>query len=92
VGEGTLQLTNNDCDTGHTTRLGEYALGDATYARLVEELFKRGFGPVNSVRASALSLVWGVSPFANRIREGMVQLARGLAVFRGPICLAAEVG
>ena len=56
VGEGTLQLTNNDCDTGHTTRLGEYALGDATYARLVEELFKRGFVPIKpDVRASLLA-------------------------------------
>jgi hypothetical protein len=56
MGEGTLQLTNNDCDTGHSTRLGEYALGDATYARLVEELFKRGFGPIKpDVRASLLA-------------------------------------
>ena len=55
-GEGTLQLTNNDCDTGHTTLLGEYARGDATYARLVEELFKRGFGPVKpDVRESLLA-------------------------------------
>ncbi|MCX6926521.1 MAG: zinc dependent phospholipase C family protein [Verrucomicrobia bacterium] len=53
VGEGTLQLTNNDCDTGHATRLGEYALGDATYARLVEELFKRGFDRVNPTCAKA---------------------------------------
>jgi hypothetical protein len=43
VGEGNLQFTNNDCDTGRAARLGEYALGDATYARLLEELFKRGF-------------------------------------------------
>jgi hypothetical protein len=56
IGEGTLQLTNNDCDTGHATRLGEYALGDATYARLVEELFKRGFVRVQpDVRESLLA-------------------------------------
>ena len=46
AGEGTLQFKNTDCDTGQATRLGEYALGDATYARLLEELFKRGFAPV----------------------------------------------
>jgi hypothetical protein len=56
VGEGTLQLTNNDCDTGHATRLGEYALSDATYARLVEKLFKRGFVKVKpEVRESLLA-------------------------------------
>jgi hypothetical protein len=56
VSEGTLQLTNNDCDTGRATRLGEYALGDATYARLLEELFKRGFARVPpDVRASLLT-------------------------------------
>jgi hypothetical protein len=63
VGEGTLQLTNNDCDTGHSTRLGEYALGDATYARLVEELFKRGFGPVKpDVRESLLAFYDSAPP------------------------------
>ena len=54
--EGTLQLTNNDCDTGRATRLDEYALCDATYARLVEELFKRGFARVPpDVRANLLA-------------------------------------
>jgi hypothetical protein len=43
VGAGTLQFKNTDCDTGHATCLGEYMLGDATFARLAEELFKRGF-------------------------------------------------
>ena len=63
VGEGTLQLTNSDCDTGHTASLGEYALGDATYARLVEELFKRGFGRVlPDVRASLLAFYDSAPP------------------------------
>ena len=56
AGEGTLQLTNNNCDTGRPVRLGEYALCDATHARLVEELFKRGFARVPpDVRASLLA-------------------------------------
>jgi hypothetical protein len=69
AGEGTLKLANNDCDTGHATHLGEYALSDATYARLVEELFKRGFGPVKpDVRASLLAF-YDSSPPAQRTRK-----------------------
>jgi acyl carrier protein phosphodiesterase len=56
AGEGTLQLSNTDCDTGRASRLGEYALTDATCARLVEELFKRGFVHVQpDVRGSLLA-------------------------------------
>ena len=42
-GEGTLQLTNTDFDTGHDTRAGEYALTDKAYARLLDELARRNF-------------------------------------------------
>jgi hypothetical protein len=63
AGEGTLRLTNNDCDTGRPTRLGEYALGDATYARLLEELLKRGFGRVQpDVRENLLAFYSSAPP------------------------------
>src|ERR1019366_7276634 len=69
VGKGTLQLTTNDCDTGHATRLGEYALGDATYARLVEELFKRGFGQVKPDLRESLLVFYDSPPPPGRIQK-----------------------
>jgi hypothetical protein len=76
VAEGTLQLTNNDCDTGRATLQGEYALGDATYARLVEELFKRGFVRVQpDVRESLLAFYDSPPPPA-RTRKAQKALRR----------------
>jgi hypothetical protein len=93
VGEGTLQLTNNDCDTGHAARLGEYALGDATYARLVEELLKRGFGKVQpDVRASLLAF-YDTTPPPHRTRKAHKAWRRTeseVEVFRAAPGSAAE--
>jgi hypothetical protein len=69
VGEGTLQLTNNDCDTGRATRLGEYARGDATYARLLDELFKRGFGRVQPDVRDSLLAFYDSAPPPKRTRK-----------------------
>jgi hypothetical protein len=41
-----LHLENLDCDTGKETRPGEYALGDKTYAKLVDKLADHGFDQV----------------------------------------------
>ncbi len=38
-----LQLANTDFDTGRDTRAGEYALTDASYARLLDQLAGRNF-------------------------------------------------
>ncbi len=38
-----LQLTNTDFDTGRDTRAGEYALTDASYARLLDQLAGHNF-------------------------------------------------
>jgi hypothetical protein len=38
AGENSLQLPNQNFDTGKPTRLGEYHLADETYAKLVERL------------------------------------------------------
>lgn len=38
-----LHLENLDCDTGKETRPGEYALSDATYAKLVDKLAGHNF-------------------------------------------------
>ena len=63
VAQGNLQFTNSDCDTGHATRLGEYALADATYTKLLDELFKRGFGRVPpALRESLLGFYDGAAP------------------------------
>jgi hypothetical protein len=93
VGEGTLQFTNNDCDTGHATRLGEYALGDATYARLVEELFKRGFGNVKpDVRASLLAFYDSPPPpmRTRKAQKAWGRTASEIAVLRSGPGSAAE--
>jgi hypothetical protein len=43
LGEGNLSVTNVDCDTDEPTALGEYSLADATYVKLLDELFVRGY-------------------------------------------------
>jgi len=43
---GRLSLPNQDLDTGRATHLEEYALGDKTYARLLDELSDLGFRSV----------------------------------------------
>ena len=40
---GTLRLTNRNCDTGKDTRAGEYVLSDVTYAHLVDNLSDNNF-------------------------------------------------
>jgi hypothetical protein len=55
VGDGTLQLTNTDFDTGHDTRAGEYALTDKTYARLLDQLATHNFDQITpELRANIL--------------------------------------
>jgi hypothetical protein len=39
---GDLDLPNLDCDTGEKTRIGEYKLADKTFAKLVDDLAKKG--------------------------------------------------
>jgi hypothetical protein len=44
--KGPLHLEDKDCDTGHETRPGEYALADQSYARLVGQLTDNRFKQV----------------------------------------------
>ena len=44
--QGNLQLSDKDCDTGHETSRGEYALSDQTYARLLNNLTANQFKQV----------------------------------------------
>src|SRR3984957_19327907 len=44
--QGNLQLSDKDCDTGHETSRGEYALSDQTYARLLNNLTASQFKQV----------------------------------------------
>ena len=93
AGDGTLQLTNNDCDTGRTTRLGEYALCDATYARLVQELFKRGFGKVQPDLRGNLLAFYDSAPPPKRTKKAQKawrRTASELAVLRSGPGSAAE--
>lgn len=43
LGIGSIHLANRDCDTGKTTRPGEYTLTDAAYAQLLHRLSARRF-------------------------------------------------
>jgi len=43
---GDLRLPDNDFDTGHETKAGEYALADKTYATLLSNLSDRDFKQV----------------------------------------------
>ena len=69
VAQGNLQFTNSDCDTGHATRLGEYALADATYTKLLDELFKRGFGHVPPDLRESLLAFYDSAPPPTRTRK-----------------------
>lgn len=40
---GSLDLSNDNLDTGRPTRAGEYALADETYAKLLDKLASRDF-------------------------------------------------
>jgi hypothetical protein len=44
--QGHLSLVNLNFDTGRETREGDYSLADKTYARLLDDLAKRGFDNV----------------------------------------------
>jgi hypothetical protein len=55
AGQG-LHLENRDCDTGNTTRPGEYALSDQTYGKLVDRLADQDFDQVSpELRSDLLS-------------------------------------
>jgi hypothetical protein len=55
VGTKSLSLPNTDFDTGKTTRAGEYALTDKTYAYLLDKLAAHNFdGAVPDLRANIL--------------------------------------
>jgi hypothetical protein len=41
--QGSLRLSNRDCDTGKETQAGEYVLSDQTYARLMDDLSDNNF-------------------------------------------------
>jgi hypothetical protein len=43
VAAGTLELSNNDLDTGLQTKAAEYTLTDETYAKLLSQLAARKF-------------------------------------------------
>ena len=94
AGGGTLQLTNNDCDTGRATRLGEYALADATYKKLLEELFKRGFGKAPPDLRQSLLAFYDSAPPPKRTRKAQKawrRTAAELEVLRsGPGSTAEE--
>ena len=45
---GNLTLPNKDLDIGQPSRAGEYALGDQTYARLLEKLQEKHFTNVDA--------------------------------------------
>jgi hypothetical protein len=95
AGTGALQLTNTDCDTGRPTRPGEYALSDATYARLVEELFKRGFGKVQpDLRESLLAFYDNAPPpmKTRKAQKAWRRTASEIAVLRSGPGSAAEDG
>lgn len=46
VDEGTLKLENKDFDTGKPTQLGEYALSDKAYIKLLDKFAKQDFKTV----------------------------------------------
>jgi zinc dependent phospholipase C len=48
VGRGRLDLRNTDFDTGKSSRQGEYALADETYAELLHRLADRKFAAVSA--------------------------------------------
>ena len=56
VGRGELRFANTDCDTGQKTAPGEYTLADDTYARLLDQLSRKGFKTVSpDLRLNILS-------------------------------------
>jgi hypothetical protein len=56
TGDGTLQLTNTDFDTGHDTKAGEYALTDKAYAHLLDQLTTHNFDQITpELRANILA-------------------------------------
>lgn len=60
VGKGNIQFPNLNCDTDREVRLGEYALSDETYARLLESLIKRDQKGVQpELRANILAFYAG---------------------------------
>jgi hypothetical protein len=63
VGRGQDQLPDLDCDTGRQSRVGEYVLTDQAYARLLDELTKRGLDRVpDDLRRNILAFYAGPSP------------------------------
>jgi len=69
AGENSLSLTNMDCDTGKSSSLGEYKLSDATYALLLDELFRRGLGDVPNAMRDNLLAFYDRQPPPQRTRK-----------------------
>lgn len=65
---GSVQLLNDNFDTGSVTGPGEYPLADKTYASLLDRLAKDHFAQVSpELRAAILSYYSNMNaPFANR--------------------------
>jgi len=60
---GDLRLPDNDFDTGHPTKAGEYALADKTYATLLSNLSDRDFKMVTpELRENILAYFASPSP------------------------------
>jgi hypothetical protein len=63
VAGGAQPLANLDCDTGAPTKLGEYALADEAYAKLVRTLSENDFRNVTpALRADILAFFGGAAP------------------------------
>ena len=63
VGQGNIQFSDLNCDTGREVRLGQYALSDETYARLLDILVRRGLESVPpELRANILAFYSGANP------------------------------
>ena len=63
IGRNDHQLANLDFDTGERPCAGEYALGDKTYARLLDEHAKKKFQFLNAaLRDDILAFYAGTSP------------------------------
>jgi hypothetical protein len=63
VRSNSLQLPDQDLDTGQPAKAGEYSLADETYAKLLEQLSKGQFGETSpELRANIISFYSSVPP------------------------------
>ncbi|HEY5914188.1 MAG TPA: zinc dependent phospholipase C family protein [Verrucomicrobiae bacterium] len=94
VGAANLQFPNPDCDTGRPAFAGEYALGDTTYAWLLETTIRRGLDKTApDLRANLLGFYAGPVPSPNVRRKAWRRTVEEIEALRaGPnSALAAEV-